>query len=105
LSPTGFGVVQADNVSAALNQAVSPYLNLALSASQSRSRTPGSSNDARPTLSTLDATLNWNLQERLSLGAGLTLRRFLEPVTGLGSKTLQFSISLQYQPPKILATR
>jgi hypothetical protein len=105
LSPSGFGVVQADSVSAALNQAVSPHLNLALSASQSRSRTPGSGGDARPTLSTLDATLNWNLQERLSLGAGLTVRRFAEPVAGLGSKSLQFSISLQYQPTRILATR
>jgi hypothetical protein len=105
LSPSGYGVVQADSLAAALNRAVSPNLNLALNASRSRSRTPGASSAARPSLSTLDASLNWNLQERLSLGAGLTLRRLVEPVASLGSRSVQFSISLQYQAPKIVATR
>jgi hypothetical protein len=105
LSPSAFGVVQADSLSVNLTQALSPQLNLTLSASQSRSRSPGSSGDARPVLSTLDSALGWNLQERLSLTTGLTLRRFREPAAGVGSKSLQFSISLQYQPLTILSTR
>lgn|GEM_PF-1802421 len=105
LLPSVFGVLLEESVSAAVNQAVTPRLNLAFNASQSRSSSAPVGNGARPSLSTLDASLNCKLQERLSLSAGLTLRRLQDSAAGQGSRTAQFSISLQYQPSKILATR
>ena len=106
LAPSALGVSRTDALTVGLTHAWSPVLDLSFVASRSASRTPQSDgSELQPKLDSLESSLNWRLDERVSVSAAARWRRLSEPVTGSGGRTVQFSISLQYQLPRIVATR
>jgi len=105
LSPSATGVVRADTLALAVSRAWSPTWRGAAALTQSRTRSPAVASAAQPRLLTLDQSRTWNLSEDLSVVGGAVRRRFDEPTTRTGASSNAISISLQYQGPKIFATR
>lgn len=106
LSPSALGVSRSDTLALSASQAWTPGLEQNFSAARSASRVPlaeGSALDVR--LETLESALRWRLDPDWSLAASARWQRLDGAGTGSGGHTLRLSISLQYQLPRIVATR
>jgi hypothetical protein len=105
LMPSGSGVVQADNLGLVASRALNADWRAGLAAGLSRNRSPVGLDEIRPRLVTVEGSLVWSWREDLSLIGGVTARRYREPTSSTRASSTAFSISLQYQGPRIVATR